>query len=358
MKKLSMMSMHRITSIFVIFAMAMVLFVPQTAVRADGLSNVSDTLSTATKDVNSNHTIVFDTATGVANAETITLTFPSDFDLTGVTEDDIDIEEEGTDEETAADCTGADAVGVGIAGQVITFNFCTGDGGSIAAAATVTVKIGTGATHDGTGANQIDNASTSGSKEIEIGGTMTDSGSVAVALVDDDSVYITSTVDPSITFSIDDTTIGFGTLATANARFATGTTGSDTDSAAAHTMQVATNAGSGYVITYNGATLTDGGNTISVATITNDENGSAGTEQFAMGFSTSGDATIASGYDHNATPANRDWNYVASTTTTVVSELGPTDAETISAYYLANIAGTTQPGTYTTNVTYIATGTF
>ncbi len=165
--------------------------------------------------------------------------------------------------------------------------------------------------------------------------------------------------DASITFSISDTTIGYGALDSTAARWATGDlAGSGTDSAAAHTMTVATNAGSGYAVTYSGATLTSGANTIDVAAITNDADGTAGTEQFAMGFSTNGDATIATGYDHNATPASRDWTFVASTTTTVLSETVPTATETFSAFYLANISGTTQPGTYTTNITYIATATF
>ena len=123
-------------------------------------------------------------------------------------------------------------------------------------------------------------------------------------------------------------------------------------------MAISTNANNGYAITYNGATLTSGSNTIDVASITNDADGTPGTEEFGMGFSTDGDATIATGYDHNATPANRDWAFVDSTTTTVVSETGPTATETISAFYLANIAGNTEAGNYSTSITYIATATF
>jgi hypothetical protein len=220
--------------------------------------------------------------------------------------------------------------------------------------------MGTDATTGGTGsASTVTNGAVDDDDTIAIAGAFGDTGTLAVDIITDDQVVVTATVDPTITFSISDNTIGFGTLSSSAARFATGdTNGSASDSSAAHTMSIATNSQSGYTVTYNGATLTSGGNTISVASITNDADGTQGTEQFAVGFSTSGDATIASGYDHNAVAGNRDWNFVASTTTTVVSETVATNAETISAFYLSNIAGSTEAGSYSTTITYIATGTF
>ncbi len=162
----------------------------------------------------------------------------------------------------------------------------------------------------------------------------------------------------TLTFAISDTGIGFGSLSAAAARWASGDgTGSASD-VAAHTLQITTNARNGYAITYNGATLTSGSNTISAATITDDADGTPGSEQFAVGFQTNGNATIASGYDHNATASLRDWNFVASTTTTAVSETAATATETISAYYLTNISSVTEAGAYTTTITYIATATF
>ncbi|MBI3115041.1 MAG: hypothetical protein HYZ09_00935, partial [Candidatus Kerfeldbacteria bacterium] len=162
----------------------------------------------------------------------------------------------------------------------------------------------------------------------------------------------------TLTFAISDTSIGFGSLGAAAARWASGDgTGSASD-VAAHTLQITTNARNGYAITYNGATLTSGSNTVSAATITDDADGTPGSEQFAIGFQTNGNATIASGYDHNTTASLRDWNFVASTATTAVSETGATATETISAYYLTNISSVTEAGAYTTSLTYIATATF
>lgn len=162
----------------------------------------------------------------------------------------------------------------------------------------------------------------------------------------------------SITFSISDTTIGFGSLSSGAAQWATGDLNGSATDVAAHTLSVATNARNGYVVTYSGPTLSGTGGTIDAATIANDADGTQNTEQFAMGFSTNGDATIAAGYDHNATPANRDWNFIPSTTTTIASEIGSTATETISAYYLANITGVTEAGVYSTNVRYVMTSTF
>jgi hypothetical protein len=120
-------------------------------------------------------------------------------------------------------------------------------------------------------------------------------------------------------------------------------------------MAIATNAQSGWAISYNGPTLTSSGNTISVATITGDSDGTPGAEQFGISASTNGNATITSGY---ARGTNTDWNFVASTVSTLVSETASTDTETISVSYLANIAATTEAGSYTTDITYVATATF
>ncbi len=160
----------------------------------------------------------------------------------------------------------------------------------------------------------------------------------------------------SVTLSISDVAIGFGTLSTTAATWANGAaTGSATD-VAAHTISITSNARSGYALTYNGATLTSGSNTVSVATITDDADGTAGSEQFAINFDkTTGNASITAGYDNDDGP---DWKFVASSTTTVVSESGSTATETIEARYLANIAATTEPGSYSTNITYILTATY
>lgn len=161
----------------------------------------------------------------------------------------------------------------------------------------------------------------------------------------------------SITFEISDSTLGFGSLSSSSPRFATGTSGSGTDSVA-HSVVIETTAQSGYTLRYTGPSLTSGASVIDAATIVNDENGTQGMEQFGISAAVSDDADVAVGYDHNATPANRDWKFIPNTPTTIVSEDGATAAETIDLYYLANIAANTPAGEYATQITYTVTGNF
>ena len=179
------------------------------------------------------------------------------------------------------------------------------------------------------------------------------------AHVGDSNAYTTKVcatiTPPSITFSNDDVSIGFGTLTTANARYATADTlGSGTNSVA-HTLAITTNAASGYNLTYNGPTLTSGGNTVAVATAIS-TGGTAGTSQFAISgtMATSNSSTMSTNYNY-ATPK---WTYVADTATTIASATTIATADSITMRYLANISTTQAQGSYTTTITYIATGNF
>lgn len=164
------------------------------------------------------------------------------------------------------------------------------------------------------------------------------------------------TIDPTITFSISANTVDFGTLSSTSPRYANTSGGSATNTVA-HTMSAASNAPSGYTITYNGPTLTSGVNTIAAATIPNDVDGTQGTPQFALSLSSSGGATITSAYNQANSP-NPNWKFIANTTDTIASTSGVTTTETFSNRYLANIAATTPAGTYTAPITYVITGNF
>lgn len=360
-----MITLKRFSVLLLAVALVAGLSFPFSPALAAQLEDVSDTLSTAAQGASANHTILFTTPTGItdeggAGGFTITLTFDADLTMNGIDEDDVDISGSTLGEgETAADCTGADEFGIALAGQVLTITVCNGDGGDIAAAETVTIEIGTNADYDGTGNTQISNPAVAETSQIDIGGTQTDSASLAVVTVEDDSVAVSAIVDPSITFEISDTVIGFGDLSATTGRWATGTTGTNASPAlpdAAHTLAITTNADNGWAITYNGATLTSTGGTITEATIVGDSDGTQGTEQF--GISASSDDTndnIEAGYVRDATA---DWNFITPGTNTLASENTPTTIETISVSYLANIAGTTEAGNYSTAITYIATATF
>lgn len=162
----------------------------------------------------------------------------------------------------------------------------------------------------------------------------------------------------TLTFSISDNSIGFGTLNTAAARFATGdTTGSATE-VEAHTLSASTNASNGYTITVKGATLThatNGSFTILAIGGTNTVS-SVGTEQFGLRMTASGGSgTVTSPY------AASGFAYAgtASTASQVASlSNGDGVTTTYSVRYIANIASTTEAGSYSANLIYVATGNF
>ncbi len=337
--------------------------------RADAaaLLNVSDTLSTVNTNASANHTIVFRTPTGAADtSDTITITFPAGFTLNSFDFADVDLAWSAgaqsnctaptySNNATLAAAAAAGTWGAAIAGQVLTLTApSSAFGTTIAANACVQVEIGTHATTGSTGNTQISNPASANSYEIAIAGAFADTGSATVNIITDDSVDIAATVAQSLTFSISDTTIGFGTLNAAAARYATGDTlgnGSETE---AHNLIVGTNAANGYSLTATGTTLTAGGGATVSAIGASNTASSAGTEQFGMRFSASGGtgavaapyAAAGFAFDTAAFPDQ------------IASATGASSNTTYSARYLANIAANTEAGAYSATVTYVATANF
>lgn len=158
----------------------------------------------------------------------------------------------------------------------------------------------------------------------------------------------------SLTFNISDPTIGFGAL-NSSARYATGDTlGSASDTADAHTLSASTNASSGYVITLNGATLASGGNTIT-AIGASAVASSPGAEQFGARL------IVNSGTGGSATAPYASANWALDTAAfpdQVASGAGDSTEDVFGVRYIANIAGSTEAGSYTGTLTYVATATF
>ncbi len=352
---------------FFVVIISLALLLPNIQVaQAAAITSFSDTLSRLKASTAANHTIYFVTPTGLTAGQDITLTFSADFtgvssivfgDVDFATGDSATCTSASYTEQTLAGTPSGATWGIGASGQVITITSGTG---TVTANRCVRIKIGTNATSGTTGSNQISNGAADDDDTLAVGGTFGDSGTLSYDIISDDQVSISATVAPTISFTVDDNTVGFGTLSSSTGRWATGdTTGGNASAGstptAAHTLTVGTNAASGYSVTYYGATLTSGGNTITAASITTDSDGTTGSEQFALSVSASGDATIASGY---ARGTNSSWNFVANTATTIVSETVPTATETLSVSYLANISTLTEAGSYSTTLTYIATGNF
>lgn len=163
-------------------------------VSAATITSASDVPSTLQTGQDANHTLTFTTSSGVAESETITVTFESDFDTSSLTEDDVDITDDATDLTTAADCTGAEEASVSVAADVVTITICPGDGGAIAAASEVVIEIGSNATASGTGSNQVENPSVAGTYYVSVAGTFGDSGSIALPIGGADAITVSATV--------------------------------------------------------------------------------------------------------------------------------------------------------------------
>lgn len=159
------------------------------------------------------------------------------------------------------------------------------------------------------------------------------------------------TIQPTLTFSNDDATIGFGALSSSSVKYADGTgTGSGVDTTA-HTFSISTNAGNGYTLTYKGPKLTSGANSINAASSIA-TGGTAGTSQFALSGVLSGTGTMETAYNHT------NWSSVDSATTQIAHSTGAVAGDSIAMHYEANITPTTPAGVYTTTLTYIVTGSF
>lgn len=166
-----------------------------------------------------------------------------------------------------------------------------------------------------------------------------------------------ATASQSLTFSISDNTIGFGTLTATGARYATGdTTGSSTDTADAHTISVSTNAAGGYAITVKGTTLTCsscGGSTIAAigGTATTSM---PGNEQFGVRLLVhSGTGSVIAPYNTSNWALN-----TAAFPSQVAMGLSDDVTTVFGARYIGNIKSTTVAGSYAATLTYTVTANF
>lgn len=174
-----------------------------------------------------------------------------------------------------------------------------------------------------------------------------DTGTVASSTAG--QVTVTASVDETITFTLASSSVSLGTITASS-------TGSGTS-----TMSAATNAGTGYVITVNGSTLTAGANTI---TALNAQTASTqGTEQFGINLRDNATPNVGSDVSGAGTGAvasnyNTADQYRFVSGDTVASAAAATNSNTYTVSYIANISSITEPGSYATTLTYIMSATF
>jgi hypothetical protein len=330
---------------------------------AASMSSLSDSMSSVKISTLSDHTIQFVTPTGLAAGQTITVTFPAGFTMGSFSVNNVDLATS-----TSATCSGfTDALlstsasgntwGVAQSGQTITFTSGTA---TIPANRCVQIEIGSNATSQAAGASQITNPATPGQYSVDLAGTLGDTGSIGVYILDDDTVAMTGTVNQSLTFTISTSTIYFGTLGSGCAKYASSTnTSGDSTETVAHSLGVSTNAASGFSVTVRGQTLTslqNASNTIS-GIGSSYASSTPGTEQFGIRATLSGGTgvSIASAYGAASSYA---YGATATTSDLFASGTGSTATATLSLRYVTNIAAITEAGTYAANLTYVATANF
>lgn len=330
---------------------------PISIVNAAALTALSNTMSTQKITTASSHTIRFTTPTGVTAAgNTIVITFPADFDFTSKTIGTITLSHGATtgaeSTETlaaAADASNWGAVFSGTQNRILTLTAPT-DGTGAAAFSAGQKGIITYSS-----ANSI-NATSAAiySITLVVNG---DTGSISVPIISDDQVSVTATVDQTLSFTISDNTIGFGTLSSASTRYATGDTlGQGSEPSAAHTLTANTNASSGYSLAVSGATLTSGANTIS-SIPAGPLALSVGTEQFGIRTTASGGSgTVTSPF--NGTASNYGFGTSPLAAVSFASATAATANTTYSVNYAANISALTESGSYTTALTYVVSANF
>lgn len=247
---------------------------------------------------------------------------------------------------------------------VFTVTLCSAYG-TATTASTVTFKI-LGAT----GGGSLTNGSAANSIPITItdGGSNTNSTALAVAIATNDVVTVTATVNPTLSLTITGSTVALGTLTTTTHN-STGPAG-----AAEQDIRVASNAGGGFLLTYNGTAPTNGSHTMAIDGVgsghtvgTGQVTNTGGTEGFGInltgantniassGAPTQNAGTCASPLaDYNT--ANQ-FSFASATTTSLTNQSTAADC-TYHVSYVNDISTVTPAGTYSGSVTYIASATF
>ena len=261
MNALSPLMANRTVAVIVLIAIAMWSFgygiwTPMS--HAASLTTVSDTLSDSDLGVLSNHTVVFSSPTGIpADGSTVTITFPGEFNVSTGTlavATDIDVNHGAGDLSISTGGCAASDIDASVSGQVITLEFCSGQGGVLAAGGTTTIEIGS---HAASGVGDIVNPESAGSYAIQIAGTQTDSGEARVAIIDD--VVVTASVDTTFVFTINgmstSSSVNGSPTTTADASTATtlpfGTITPGLSKTLAQNLTVTTNAANGFTVTAN-----------------------------------------------------------------------------------------------------------
>lgn len=178
----------------------------------------------------------------------------------------------------------------------------------------------------------------------------------------------TANVQEDLTFCVGTTGTNCTNINGSSVSLSPNPMGSTAPSKGSAVMAAATNAGGGYVITYNGTSFTDTtSDTITAAPSGGAALNSGGTEQFGFNLAANSGGNfgsfgaVPSGGSGTATSPYGSNNQIAYDTSGAVQVASSASTSTTTLYtlsYGANVNSLTKPGVYTANQTFIATATF
>lgn len=362
MKKKIKTNSRRLLAVTLIFAVLGSLFYYK-ATQAASLTVLSDTMSRVMTGELSNHDIRFRTGSGMSSS-TITIDLGTSGGFTkesGLDYTDIDLQYGASQSEVNGACSSsctkatlAAAAGAGAWGAALdsssdlTLTYPTSAGTPIATNDYVRVLIGTNATTGATGDKRMTNPST-GTKTftVNVAGT-TDTGKIADVIITNDQIPVTASVNPTLSFTVANTTLALGTLSS-----------SSISTSGYNNITVGTNGTSGYTIT-----VKDAGNS------TNPGLYNSNASKLIASADASPLTTDSEGYGGqcNKVSGSGSCNFTGTSDNvdgfTLAGETfasygsKPSGTDTFQIRVKASISTSTDAGAYTDTLTLIATGNF
>jgi hypothetical protein len=162
-------------------------------------------------------------------------------------------------------------------------------------------------------------------------------------------VTVNVSIDELLAFTLGTTTVTMTSPTVAS-------TGTGTSS-----MTVSTNANTGYSVSYSGATLTSGTNTITA--MASQAASTVNSSQFGINMMANTTPTVGTAESGTGTGAPSAGYGTANqfkfaSGDTIATASIPTNTNTFTTSYIANMTGSTAAGLYSTVLTYVATGNF
>lgn len=190
--------------------------------------------------------------------------------------------------------------------------------------------------------------------------TPLDAGTVALST--STQIQVALVVSEALTFCAGTSITGQNCGSIAGNLVDLGTGSTTSTSSGTSVLAASTNAANGYSVTVNGTTLTSGANTITA--LASGGASSIGSRQFGINLAGANTtpavgAAISGGGTGTASANYGTNNTFRFATGEIVASVGvPSNANTFTVSYIANIDAVTKPGTYNTNLTYVATANF